>query len=406
METRMRIGVVGGGPAGSHTAELLATQGARVVLFEARSGWEKPCGGGIPERGIDFCPFLRDPALPQRRAIRARIYSPRDREALVPLAEPLRIYCRRDLNGFLLDRARKAGAEVRGLRVTGLHRDGKSWRVCAGSGPEERFEFLIGADGASGIVRGRVPGRRWPREQTVGLGYYLDGASSDEVVLKFLPDLKGYIWVFPRMDHLAAGICGLGGAGQGPALESALTRFLVDLYGVSILRHRRKYGALIPALPPGVPVRESCQGSAWALVGDAAGFVDPLTREGIHYSLASARFLADALAEGRPASYGGRCERTFGSELAWADAHRGLFFSSRFIEAFTVLTSSSPALQGLVSDLVAGRQSYTTLRRCLARRAPAAAGSLALKFLGRVLGWRPSPPSPPLTPPDRLLPAG
>src|SRR5437773_614933 len=99
----MRIAIVGGGPGGARAAELLSSRGARVVLYEARPGWEKPCGGGVPERGVDACPSLRDASLPQQSTRRARIYSCRGREALVPLAEPLRVYSRRDLNAHLLD---------------------------------------------------------------------------------------------------------------------------------------------------------------------------------------------------------------------------------------------------------------------------------------------------------------
>ena len=256
-------------------------------MSRARPG-RNPAGGGVPERGADSCPFLRDPSLPQKLALRARIYSPSDREAIVPLAEPLRIYSRQDLNACFLDRARSSGVDLRALRVTGLNRAGAGWEIRDSGGGFERFDFLIGADGASGIVRGRVDPEKWARDQSVGVGYYVDGFTSEEIVLKFFPDLDGYLWVFPRTDHLAVGICGPTGSGRGEALLQALERFLVDLYGGSILHRLTRYGAWIPSLPRGVPARRACQGEKWALIGDAAGFVDPLTREGIHYAIASA----------------------------------------------------------------------------------------------------------------------
>ncbi len=393
----MRVAVVGGGPAGSRTAELLARQGARVTLYEARTGWEKPCGGGIPERGIEDCPFLGGSLLPQRRALRARIYSCTGREAVVPLAHPLRIFSRRELDGFLLARARGAGAEVRAVRIAGVEREGSTWRLRDAAGRSEAFDFLVGADGASGVVRGRVLGSAWPLHQTVGIGYYLEGFTADEIVLKFYRRLDGYLWIFPRTDHLAVGICGPPGGGQGEQLRGEMERFLLDLYGPAVLRRLRKYGARIPSLPPGIPARLSCQGEGWALVGDAAGFVDPLTREGIHYALFSARLLSEALSGGRWEGYGERWDETYGRELDWAARHRGLFFSPRFIEAFTLLASASPAVQEVVSDLIAGRQEYRSLRRRLAGHAPAAAGSLALRFLERFLTGRPPWPPPDLT---------
>ena len=394
----VRIAVVGGGPGGSRAAELLARRGARVVLYEPRSAWEKPCGGGVPERGLESCPFLRAPSLPQKMARNARIHSPSGREAIVPLAEPLRIYSRRDLNACFLDRALSCGVDLRASRVTGVDRSGSGWELRDSRGGSERFDFLIGADGASGIVRGRVDREKWARDQSVGVGYYVEGFTSEEIVLKFFSGLDGYFWVFPRADHLAVGICGPTGSGQGEALLQALQRFLMDLYGGSVLRRITKYGARIPSLPGGVPVRRACQGKGWALVGDAAGFVDPLTREGIYYAIASAELLAEALIEGKPDAYGVRWERRYGGELGWASGHRDLFYSRRFIESFTLLAANSCTVQRVVSDLIAGRQPYVALRRRLARQAPAAAGSLALLVLRRILFGSPQTLPPSLTP--------
>jgi flavin-dependent dehydrogenase len=393
------VAVVGGGPAGSRAAELLAGGGARVVLYEPRTGWEKPCGGGVPERAIDSCPFLRAPSLPQRVCPRARIFSASGREASVPLAEPLRIYSRRELNGCFMDRARLVGAELVAARVTSLSRSGSIWQVGDSSGRKQSFDFLVGADGASGVVRGRVLGKSVPLDQTIGLGFFLDGYSSDEIVLKFFPGLVGYLWIFPRTDHLAVGICGPAGKDPG-ALRESLVRFLCDLYGAGVLRRLRNYGARIPSIPPRVSLVSSCQGSGWALLGDAAGFVDPITREGIHYALASAEHLAGALRLGRPELYAARCAESWGEELSWASRHRDLFFSARFLEAFTLLSSASRAVQEVVADLIAGRQSYRMLSRRLAGRGPSALVSLLARPFQRLRVEQPAAPPPKL----RVLP--
>lgn len=390
----MKVAVVGGGPGGSRSAELLSDRGARVILYECRRGWEKPCGGGVPERSVDFCPFLANPDLPQRSALRARLYSPRNREATVLLAEPLRVFRRRDLNGFLLERAEASGVQVRPARVTSVQREGRFWRVTDTSGHTERVDFLVGADGASGVVRGRVAKHLPPLLQCVGLGYFVEGYTSDEIVVKFFDALDGYLWVFPRLDHLAVGICGPTGPGRSEQLLPELERFLVDFYGANILRQLKRYGARIPSLPRSLAGKDACLGDGWALVGDAAGLVDPLTREGIHYALASAQFLAEALSDGNPEGYPRRWEASFRGELEWAGRHKDLFFSRHFIEAFTVLSSASRAVQAIVSDLVAGRQQYKNLRKGLTANAPSAAVALAARFIKRGLGG-----AAPMTPP-------
>lgn len=395
----MKVAVVGGGPAGSRSAELLSRLGARVILYECRQGWEKPCGGGVPERSIDFCPFLAASSLPQRSAIAARIYSPNGREARIPLREPLRIFSRADLNGHLLARAEETGVCVHFSRVTSLRREGTRWILTDDSGRREEADFVVGADGASGVVRQRAAKGLPPLAQSIGLGYFVEGLTSDEIVIKFFDSLDGYLWIFPRCDHLAVGICGPTGPGQPEALFSELHRFLVDLYGAQILRRLRRYGARIPTLPASLAVRDACVGNGWALVGDAAGLVDPLTREGIHYALASAQFLSEGLAAGRVEEYPNRWDAVFGGELEWAREHKALFFSRRFVEAFTLLAQSSAAIQGIVSDLVAGRQSYRSLRRRLTLRAAGSAFSLVARFLRR--GG--APPFPPRLEPASVL---
>jgi flavin-dependent dehydrogenase len=293
----------------------------------------------------------------------------------------LRIFSRTELNGHLLMRAEGAGARLRASRVTSLRRDGTRWKLTDDAGGQEEAEFLVGADGASGVVRSRVGRHLPPLAQSIGIGYFVEGLTSDEIVVKFFDSLDGYLWIFPRWDHLAVGICGPTGPGRSEALFSELHGFLVDLYGPTILRRLRRYGAQIPSLPASVSVREACLGDGWGLVGDAAGLVDPLTREGIHYALASAEFLSEALAAGHPEQYPSRWEAVFGGELEWAREHKALFFSRRFVEAFTLLADSSPAIQGIVSDLVAGRQSYRSLRRRLSLRAAGSAFSLVARFL-------------------------
>ncbi len=393
----MRAAVVGGEPAGSRVAELLCRQGARVLLYEARIGWEKPCGGGVPERAVDFCPFLADPSLPQVRAQHARIYSPRGREALVALAEPLRIYCRTQLNGHFLRRAQEQGVEVIPRRVTSINRVGGAWSVTDATGRSHKMDFLVGADGASGIVRGKVARGVPQLRQSVGIGYFLDGFTSDEIVLKFFDSLDGYLWIFPREDHLAVGICGPTGPGSSERMLLDLKRFLVELYGVKVLGKMRSYGARIPSLPPSVRAQDCCVGEGWALLGDAAGLVDPLTREGIHYALASATFLAEALGEGMPDGYPRRWDAAFGGELEWAAAHKELFFSPRFIEAFTGLSLTAP-VAAIVSDLIAGRQRYQSLRGRLIDRAPAVGLALGALLLRRLVAGRTRPLDPALVP--------
>lgn len=104
------------------------------------------------------------------------------------------------------------------------------------------------------------------------------------------------------------------------------------------------------------------------LIGDAAGLVDSITREGIFFALQSADVAAGAiLAGGDPtARYGEALRRDVYPELARAARLKAGFFQPRFIRLL-VSALERPAIAAIMADLVAGRQCYRGLRRRLLR---------------------------------------
>lgn len=409
MRLRRRVAIVGGGPAGAHCARRLAERGLRVTVFEPRLGFEKACGGGIPERGLRRFPFLVDARLPGKAVRRCLLVAPSGFETEFDLPEPLHVFGRGDLHTFLLDRARRAGAVVERARVVHLGGDraGGPWTVRvaaaaaagmagpgtgAGAGrgiPETTehgpFEFLVAADGAAGFCRRRLSGDPAPRDApasgpaaasrrrgaapTQGLGYYLQGVSEDRVTLKFYPRLDGYLWVFPRLDHSSAGICGTLGAQSAANLRDLMDGFLRPRYGPEVLARAERFAALIPS-PPDTTDGPALQGPGWALAGDAGGFVDPLTREGIHYALLSADLLAEALADGRPGDYAARWRAAAEDEFSRAGRHRAHFFQAAFTERLVRLASASRSIARILGELISGSQPYGTLKRRLLLKVP------------------------------------
>src|SRR5690349_23693528 len=113
------IVVVGGGPAGAFAAEKLASNGRRVVVFDPRGPWEKPCGGGVTTRALARYPFLLDASAPKQTVERITLVGPGRRRLSLDFDRPFVIYARTSLNGRLLERAREAGAEVVGDAVVG-----------------------------------------------------------------------------------------------------------------------------------------------------------------------------------------------------------------------------------------------------------------------------------------------
>jgi flavin-dependent dehydrogenase len=104
------------------------------------------------------------------------------------------------------------------------------------------------------------------------------------------------------------------------------------------------------------------------LLGDAAGMVDPITREGIFFALQSAEIAADCLTEGRddPAvKYRNQVRATIFDELTRAARLKARFFEPRFTRLLLRALESNASIRSIMIDLVAGRQGYRGLRRRL-----------------------------------------
>ena len=133
-----------------------------------------------------------------------------------------------------------------------------------------------------------------------------------------------------------------------------------------------RYAARIPGLAPETLDSRRVCGERWALLGDAAGFADPVTGEGIYYALRSAELFADCYLAGRAESYE-RCWREdFGRELRRASQMRRRFYGNFLGEPFTSrmidLARLHPGIRRTLRELVAGEQGYLSLKRTLARR--------------------------------------
>jgi len=368
-----RVAIIGGGPAGARAAFRLAAEGMAVTLFEPRADHEKACGGGIPARGLDAYPFLRDPRLPVRHVDAILLISPAGREALVPLPEPIAMFRRADLHRAMITTAVGAGAVLAAERVTRFDRDAAGWRLLTdrpGSpAVADPFDLLIAADGAGGFARRRLAGTIPAAELTQAVGRYLPGITGRTATLRFYAGLPGYLWDFPRVDHASVGLCAPLGSRPAAALRALVDGYVAARHGGAVLAGSEPYAALIPGAPARLDASRLA-GPGWAAAGDCARAVDPLTREGIYFALLSADLLADAILRGRVEEYPAHFEARLGEEFTWASRHQELFFDPRFVERMVRLAGGSRRLGSILAELISGRQPYRTLRRRLILSAP------------------------------------
>jgi flavin-dependent dehydrogenase len=318
----VRIAIVGAGPAGCHLAHRLAATDHEILLFDPRAPWEKPCGGGLGALvGQLFPDMLALPFprhTPTRLLLRASDGGQIERSFEQP---PWAIVSRADLGRALLDRA-LADGRVRFLRqkVTGVTRSGDGWQVRttpgqASADQEVGIDFLVGADGVRSLVRRQMVGPIPRQHLGLAVGYRVQGAP-DAVVFQTFADLEGYLWSFPRLDHASVGIGGRLGALPARELWQRLDQFLDDACPGAC--RERRWAALLPLASDPTLWDTPCTGPGWALLGDAAGHVQPITGEGIAYALWSAELLAQAFAEGDPLAYEELWRARYGGDLASA----------------------------------------------------------------------------------------
>lgn len=365
----MRVAVIGGGPAGSETAFRLARGGIATTLYDPSFDREKPCGGGVPWRGLREFEGLLDPDLPAREVRHVVFEGPSGATAAVTLPSPLRVFSRRTLDARWARRAESSGARLRAEKVTGLEvfsgaEKGPIVRTASG---EERFDLVVGADGATSGVRRRFSSGFRKEDLSQAVGYYLPAQTDDVARLAFSPALRGYLWSFPRVDHLALGACAPLTPGGAALLWAELDAFLARIEPSVDPRRLERYSALIPSLGPKTLQEDRIAGSSWVLVGDAAGAVDPLTREGIYHGLRSGTIAAEAILAGRPERYESDFRSRIAGELLWASSRRERFFAPDLTERLVRYLDRSKSIRAVMTDLILGEQPYRTLKRRLLR---------------------------------------
>ena len=354
--------VIGGGPAGAMAAEGLARAGRQVTVFEEKLGWEKPCGGGVTHKALARYPFLA-PAIGESKLVReVEFVAANDVSLRFQLRNPLGIYSRSGLNGLLLHRARAAGAEVVEDRIVELRPVGAGWEL-RGKRGHYHGDYLVLAAGARTRLRAQLTEDFGPRDFMLTFGYYVPGRE-ELLRVQFFEDFEGYVWAFPRPNHLSVGICGKVGedrmAGLRERLHGFMRRFGYSCEGAGIYSH------LLPALSVDTWGGLRLAGPRWALAGDAGGLVDPLTGEGIYYAMRSGELAAQSLAEGLPELYPERVRQEFGKTLALAARLARSFYYGEFLGGavptrMVEFGARSRKILEVIQDMIEGSQPYLRL---------------------------------------------
>jgi geranylgeranyl reductase family protein len=375
--------VAGAGPAGATAAKVLGEAGATVLLID-KSAFprDKPCGGGISARALERFPYLRDALsnIPTSWVSKVHFESPSGFVVDYRSLQPLYLMIRRcEFDNLLYSLAQPRVETATGLvRKVEFHSDRVSVRTENG---EHQARMIIGCDGANSVVA-RASGLRTgnvqsdyaidmmeetPREE-------LSTAERDRIYIYYrIRSHYGYGYVFPKASHVNAGV------------GFKLDYYLANLRGEHYAHHqgfveslklqqvltgesnRANFRAF--PLPISGPLARTYADRV-LLAGDAGGFVNALTAEGIYYAMLTGALAARAAIEGRLSDYERAWKQEIGDELAQSVRLQKLLLADPGrIDRIVRAASRHTVLAEILAHYATGAITHTQFRRSMIRRA-------------------------------------
>ena len=382
---RYDVIIVGGGPAGATAAFYLGQAGRRVLVLEKEFlPRYKPCGGAVSTRVLEQFPFSFEPVIQSK--VNAITYALGEKLVTIPvLGSSLRMVMREQFDAYLLGHVQ---AEVRqGARVRSVEESPESVRVETATGERIEADYLVAADGANSIIAHAL---RLRQKKKLAGAIEIEAYVPNETLLRFAENPififgeigTGYIWIFPKADHLSIGI---GGLKPKPGELQSVLEHVMQRFGIPIQR-QAGHGHPVPIYGQGEPLNTHRS----LLVGDAAGLVDPFTGEGIRFAIKSGRLAAQAILLDLPESYTTRVNQSIGRNLRMGNVMRQVFY--RFQNTWFELALRNPEVSRALVDMFADRIGYGRLLLTIATTFPRSMFTKKVALEEFTKSTRPSPP--------------
>jgi geranylgeranyl reductase family protein len=295
------VAVIGAGPAGAMAALAAASEGKRVVILERfRIPRYKTCAGGLVGASMNALPAGFNPPVRAKAksfTFSLRGWPERTKTSSTPLVN---LVSRDEFDALLVDTAVAAGAAVYdNTIVTHLTAEDDAMRVTTRNRGDLRARAVVGADGSAGrsaayvgVVLDQVD-LGLEVELVTPSGQSRDWA--DRILIDWGTIPGAYAWVFPKGETLSAGV--IAERGNPDLARSYLSDFLARL-DLDQQEAVVSSGHLTRCRTPDSPLYRD----RVLVAGDAAGLLDPLTREGISFALRSGTIAGRAAARAAAAA--------------------------------------------------------------------------------------------------------
>ncbi|SEB35252.1 geranylgeranyl reductase family [Tenacibaculum sp. MAR_2009_124] len=359
------VAVIGSGPSGASTAFHLAKKGISTVIIEKETlPRYKTCGGGFVFRGRKDLPFdITDVVEKEFRTI--DIYLGEKLHFKTEREDPtISMIMRDSFDNLITEKAKEFGATLlENHKLTKINFE-DDLIILETSQGKLSANFVIAADGALSPTAKLAGWKEDTRKLIPALEYEIE--VSDEDFKRLSKEVRfdidaipyGYAWSFPKKKHLSIGVASARRTKIN--LKKFYKEYLTTL-GISDIVSESQHGFQIPVSPR----TDGFVKNNVFLIGDAAGFADPITAEGISNAIYSGKLAAEAIIESnQEKDLAGKLYVEKIENQLLPEIKTGLWLSKWFYEQKTIrnllLKKYGQRFSEAMADVFHGNRSYPT----------------------------------------------
>lgn len=293
------VAIIGSGPAGASAALELSKNGISTVIIEKEVlPRYKTCGGGLVFRGRNYIPFDISPVIEKEFLEVDTYFANTNLKFTTKKEKPIISMIMRDaFDNLIVEKSKENGVTLlQNHKVTAIT-FGEIQTIHTAEG-DVQAKFIIAGDGALSPIA-KIAGWKETRIIIPALEYEIEVPQIDFERLsknvRFDIDAipNGYGWCFPKKNHLSVGVAVLIKTKKTIDLKKYYTEYLTKTLGINTILNEEAHGFVIPISPR---IDTFFQKNVF-LIGDAAGFADPVVAEGISNAILSGILAAKSIVE-------------------------------------------------------------------------------------------------------------